>query len=85
MDLDLAQVRALVVTADRLHLGQAAAGPHLTQQALSRRVARLEDALGRRLFDRTGHGVELTDAVRRFPGPARHWLPEAGRAALPGS
>lgn len=81
MDLDLAQVRAFVVTADRLHFGQAAAELYLTQQALSKRVARLEDALGRKLFDRTGHGVELTDAGRRFLDPARE-LVRAGEAAV---
>ncbi|WUH90128.1 LysR family transcriptional regulator [Streptomyces sp. NBC_00433] len=81
MDLDLAQVRAFVVTAERLHFGQAAAELYLTQQALSKRVARLEDALGRKLFDRTGHGVELTDAGRRFLDPARE-LVRAGEAAV---
>lgn len=81
MDLDLGQVRAFVVTADRLHFGQAAAELYLTQQALSKRVARLEDALGRKLFDRTGHGVELTGAGRRFLEPARE-LVRAGEAAV---
>lgn len=81
MDLDLAQVRAFTVTAERLHFGQAAAELFLTQQALSKRVARLEDALGRKLFERTGHGVELTDAGRRFLGPARD-LMRAGEAAV---
>jgi DNA-binding transcriptional LysR family regulator len=81
VDLDLAQVRAFVVTADRLHFGQAAAELYLTQQALSKRVARLEDALGRKLFDRTGHGVELTDAGRRFLDPARE-LVRSGEAAV---
>jgi DNA-binding transcriptional LysR family regulator len=81
VDLDLGQVRAFVVTADRLHFGQAAAELYLTQQALSKRVARLEDALGRKLFDRTGHGVELTGAGRRFLEPARE-LVRAGEAAV---
>ncbi|WP_037914219.1 LysR family transcriptional regulator [Actinacidiphila yeochonensis] len=81
MDLDLAQVRAFTVTAERLHFGQAAAELFLTQQALSKRVARLEEALGRRLFERTGHGVELTPAGRRFLEPARE-LVRAGEAAV---
>ncbi|SEG09309.1 DNA-binding transcriptional regulator, LysR family [Actinacidiphila yanglinensis] len=81
MDLDLAQVRAFTVTAERLHFGQAAAELFLTQQALSKRVARLEDALGRKLFERTGHGVELTAAGRRFLEPARE-LVRAGEAAV---
>jgi DNA-binding transcriptional LysR family regulator len=81
VDLDLAQVRAFTVTAERLHFGQAAAELFLTQQALSKRVARLEDALGRKLFDRTGHGVELTAAGRRFLEPARE-LVRAAEAAV---
>lgn len=81
VDLDLAQVRAFVVTAERLHFGRAAAELYLSQQALSKRVARLEDALGRRLFERSGHGVELTEAGRRFLDPARE-LVRAGEAAV---
>jgi DNA-binding transcriptional LysR family regulator len=81
VDLDLAQVRAFVVTAERLHFGQAAAELYLSQQALSKRVARLEEALGRRLFERSGHGVELTEAGRRFLDPARDVI-RAGEAAV---
>jgi DNA-binding transcriptional LysR family regulator len=81
VDLDLAQVRAFVVTAERLHFGQAAAELYLSQQALSKRVARLEDAIGLRLFERTGHGVELTAAGRRFLDPARE-LVRSGEAAV---
>ncbi|MFI9102639.1 LysR family transcriptional regulator [Streptomyces fildesensis] len=81
MDLDLAQVRAFVVTAQRLHFGQAAAELFLSQQALSKRIARLEDALGVRLFDRTGHGVGLTPAGQRFLGPAQDVV-RAGEAAV---
>ncbi|MFG1998857.1 LysR family transcriptional regulator [Spirillospora sp. NPDC048911] len=80
MDLDLAQVRAFVVTAEHLHFGQAAAELFLTQQALSKRVARLEELLGVRLFDRTGHAVRLTAAGRRFLEPARRALSAAETA-----
>ncbi|WP_214320896.1 LysR family transcriptional regulator [Nonomuraea sediminis] len=80
MDLDLAQVRAFVVTAGRLHFGQAAAELYLTQQALSKRIARLEEVLGTRLFDRSGHAVELTAAGRRFLEPAVETLRAADRA-----
>lgn len=70
MDLDLAQVRAFVAVAERLHFGRAAEHLSLSQQALSKRVARLEDHLGVRLFTREKHGAELTDAGRRFLEPA---------------
>ncbi|MDJ0340695.1 LysR family transcriptional regulator [Streptomyces sp. H10-C2] len=81
MDLDLAPVRAFVVTAQRLHFGRAAAELFLSQQALSKRIARLEDALGVRLFDRTGHSVGLTPAGQRFLGPAQDVV-RAGEAAV---
>lgn len=39
---------------------------HLTQSGVSRAVARLEERLGVRLFDRTSRAVRLTDEGRRF-------------------
>ncbi|MEV4412561.1 LysR family transcriptional regulator [Catellatospora sp. NPDC049609] len=81
MDLDLAQVRAFVRAAEELHFGRAAAGLYLTQQALSKRVGRLEQALGTRLFERGGQRVELTDAGARFLPYARDLLTLAVRAA----
>ncbi|MEU6039789.1 LysR family transcriptional regulator [Actinomadura sp. NPDC047616] len=80
MDLDLAQVRAFVLAAEELHFGHAAEELSISQQALSKRIARLESALGRRLFERGGQGVRLTDAGRRFLGPARQALAAADRA-----
>lgn len=71
MDLDLAQVRAFLATADRLHFGHAAEQLSLSQQALSKRIARLEEELGVQLFARSRQAVELTEAGRRFLGPAR--------------
>ncbi|MEU5580170.1 LysR family transcriptional regulator [Streptomyces huasconensis] len=82
-DLDLAQVRAFVeaAAAAEPHFGRAARRLGLTQQALSKRVARLETALGVRLFTRTGRGVTLTAEGHRFLAPARRAL-AAGRAAV---
>ncbi|MBS2539132.1 LysR family transcriptional regulator [Catenulispora sp. NF23] len=80
MDLDLAQVRAFVATADRLHFGQAAEQLAVSQQALSKRIARLESELGVQLFLRGGHAVELTEAGRRFLEPARQTLAQGDRA-----
>lgn len=74
MDLDLAQVRAFLAAADRLHFGQAADELSLSQQALSKRIARLESELGVQLFRRGGHTVDLTEAGHRFLEPARQAL-----------
>lgn len=41
MDLDVAQVRAFVAAADHANLTRAAAELYLSQQALSKRLARL--------------------------------------------
>jgi DNA-binding transcriptional LysR family regulator len=80
VDLDLAQVRAFVATAEELHFGRAATRLFLSQQALSKRIARLEDELGVQLFVRGKHAVELTEAGHRFLPPARQFLAEGDRA-----
>lgn len=80
VDLDLAQVRAFVRTAEELHFGHAAAELSISQQALSKRIARLESTLGSRLLDRGGQGVRLTEAGRRFLEPARQTLAAADLA-----
>lgn len=71
---DLSGMRAFVVAAEELHFGRAAARLFLTQQAFSKRIRRLEDALGVALFERTTRRVELTDAGHRFLGPAKDAL-----------
>lgn len=80
MDLDLAQVRAFVATAEQLHFGRAAGEVVISQQALSKRIARLESALGVRLFVRGQRTVGLTEAGQRFLEPARQTLRAADAA-----
>jgi DNA-binding transcriptional LysR family regulator len=63
---DLQGMRAFTVAAEELHFGRAAAKLFLTQQALSKRIRRLEQALGVPLFKRTTRRVELTPAGQRF-------------------
>lgn len=90
VDLDLAQVRAFVAVADQEHFGRAAGSLNLTQQALSKRVAKLEDRTGA-LLERRHGGVSLTPAGARFLPAARHLLDVAdhawdqARAAPPGA
>ncbi|MGW0938744.1 LysR family transcriptional regulator [Streptomyces sp. NPDC002666] len=80
MDLNMAQVRAFLRTAEELHFGRAAGTLALSQQALSKRIARLESLLGTALFHRGGNGVRLTEAGRRFLGPARQAVAAADAA-----
>ena len=81
MDLDLARVRAFVAVADEGHFGRAAAALSVSQQGLSKRVARLEAELGVQLLTRSAAGVSLTGAGRRFLAPARRLLAAGDLAA----
>jgi DNA-binding transcriptional LysR family regulator len=83
MDLDVGQVRAFVAVVDELNFGRAAERLYLTQQALSKRVMRLEQTLGVRLLDRGHHAVRLTDAGNGFLPHGRRLLAvaDAGWAA----
>lgn len=81
MDLDLARVRAFVAVADEGHFGRAAAALSVSQQGLSKRVARLEAELGVRLLTRSAGGISLTGAGRRFLVPARRLLTAGDLAA----
>jgi DNA-binding transcriptional LysR family regulator len=88
MELDLTQVRAFVEVAEQLHFGRAATRLFLTQQALSKRIQRLEHTLGEPLFVRGTRGVELSDAGHRFLPHAKALLAAAdaaARAARPAS
>jgi DNA-binding transcriptional LysR family regulator len=80
VDLDLAQVFAFLVTADQRHFSHAADTLFLTQQALSKRIRRLEDTLSVRLFLRTNRAVELTDDGERFLPHARELIRVADEA-----
>lgn len=71
MDLDSALLRAFVTVADELHFGRAADRLFISQQALSKRVARLEKLLGIRLFDRGRRGVALTAGGQQMLPQAR--------------
>lgn len=74
VDFDLAQVRSFVAVADQRSFRRAAATLAITQQALSKRVKRLEQRLGERLFARTRHDVRITEAGSRFLPHARNLL-----------
>ncbi len=79
-DLDLRLVRYFTVVADHRHVGRAAAALLVAQPSLSRQIRHLEQDLGARLFDRTPHGVELTEAGEVFLPRARALLRSAAQA-----
>ena len=88
MDLDIASLRAFVATADEQHFGRAAERLVISQQALSKRIQRLEQLLGVSLFDRTNRRVELTETGRRLlphrPPGGRHRRRGGGSEAAKG-
>jgi DNA-binding transcriptional LysR family regulator len=77
--MDLAQLEAFVAVVDEGTFTAAAARLHLSQPALSRRIATLEAELGVALFERVGRAVRLTPAGRDALDPARRSLHEAHR------
>src|SRR5262249_47504426 len=62
----LAGVGVLRAVVDARSFVRAGEALGLTQSGVSRAVARLEERLGIRLFDRTSRAVSLTDDGRRF-------------------
>jgi DNA-binding transcriptional LysR family regulator len=64
-------LQAFVAVAELASFRKAADSVHLSQPALSRRVAKLEGTLGVRLFDRTTRSVRLTAVGREFAVKAR--------------
>jgi DNA-binding transcriptional LysR family regulator len=80
--VELRQLNCFVSVAEHLHFGRAAAALMTGQPSVSQHVANLERDLGVRLFVRSGRGVQLTDAGRRFLPEARSVLQAAERAKL---
>lgn len=75
---------AFLEVADSGAFTRAAERLHLSQPAVSKRITALETQLGRRLFDRIGRHIRLTDAGRTLLPYARKVLAdiEDGRRAL---
>ena len=62
--MDTHQLKAFALVAETESFSQAAEKLHITQPAVSKRVALLEQQLGTSLFDRIGRRVSLTEAGR---------------------
>lgn len=69
--LDIEAVHAFVLTADLKSFTRAADAMDTTQSAISLKIKRLEDALGRRLLERTPRQVRLSADGAAFLEPAR--------------
>ncbi|GGT17107.1 LysR family transcriptional regulator [Nonomuraea spiralis] len=81
VDLDLAAVRAFVTVTDERYFSEAAATLGISQQAVSKRIAKLEADLGVRLLSRTRVGAEPTQDGRAFLNHARALIGLADQAS----
>ena len=77
MDVELADLEAVVALAEALHFGRAADRLHVSQPALSKRIRKLEDRIGGPLLVRRYRGVRLTEAGRLLAERGRHLLQES--------
>ena len=75
--MNLAELAAFVAVVEHGGFSQAAEQLHLSQPAISKRIALLEARLETRLFDRIGRQVLLTEAGRVLLPRARRQI---GRA-----
>lgn len=82
--VDTQALSAFLEVADSASFSKAAERLFLSQPAVSKRIATLEDQLGVSLFDRVGRQISLTDAGRALLPYARRVLHEIedGRRAL---
>lgn len=74
--MDIASLQAFVAVAHAASFSGAAQQLHLTQPAVSKRIAALEQALGTALFDRLGRQILLTEAGRALLVRAERILAE---------
>ncbi|TQV67685.1 LysR family transcriptional regulator [Exilibacterium tricleocarpae] len=74
--MDTQNLKAFRAVAEQASFSAAAQQLHLTQPAVSKRIAALEQQLGCRLFDRIGRRTALTEAGRALLPRAQHILRE---------
>lgn len=66
INYDILDLQAFVAVAERASFRQAAADLFMSQSALSRRIDKLEESLGVKLFERTTRRVQLTNVGETF-------------------
>lgn len=72
--MDFPSLKAFVAVAELASFSRASERLFMTQPAVSKRIAALEDDLGVLLFDRLGRRVQLTEAGQKFLTSARRIL-----------
>lgn len=80
--MDWTLVQAFAAVADHGSLSGGARSLKSSQPTMSRHIAALEQQLGVQLFDRTGHGLELTPAGTDLLAHAHAMQAAAGRFSL---
>ena len=66
MTFDSVQIECFLSAAKHLNFSKAADFLYISQPVLSRRISKLEQELGVKLFNRTSRGLELTDEGKMF-------------------
>jgi len=79
--LKMGELRVFTAVLEHRSFRKAAAVLHLTQPAVTKAIAGLEDTLGVKLFDRVSNGVEPTVHGRSFAPRAQAVFDELRRAA----
>lgn len=74
--MDIPELQAFVTVAETQSFSLAAEKLFITQPAVSKRIASLEEDVGTSLFDRIGRQIQLTEAGHRLVDRARRILME---------
>lgn len=72
--MEIRQLRYFIAVADTLNFSRAASSVYLSQSALSRQIADLEQEVGVPLFHRSTRQVELTEAGRALQQSAKELI-----------
>lgn len=80
INFDFGDLEAFVAVSDTGSFKRAAEDLHISQSALSRRIQKLEEALGQPLIERTTRTMRLTIAAKAFRDRASALLNDAGEA-----
>src|SRR5438552_18720247 len=82
INFDLNDLLAFRAVAELSNFRRAAESVHISQPAFSRRIEKLEEALGVRLLDRTTRRVNLTSVGRDFDHKVQQLLDELDHTLL---